>query len=78
MSGCSQEDPQDQRSRDERLADVAETFAVLVDLGCAFERVQVADHVEEDEQEPDDAGDGHGVLLPDVCPVDLDDPRQAA
>ena len=66
MSGSRRKNHRMRRAGDEGLADVAERLAVLVELGGAFEGVQVADHVEEDEQQPDDAGDRHRILLADV------------
>ncbi len=73
--------PQEDRAGQDRHEDVAEELAVVVDVvhelvafgDDAEVHLEVADHVPDDEADPDDPGDRHDVLLADCGRVEVAD-----
>ena len=59
------QDPQEHGPGSERLAEGAEPLGVLVEVRGAQVDLEVADHVEQDEAQEHDPGDGHDPLLAD-------------
>ena len=55
---------------------LAQELAVVVHVLGAQVHLEVADHVDEDEAEQHDAGDGHHPLLADRRPVELERPER--